>query len=44
MTAVFESNLPVEKVAGIEYLGYKEGCKVYAVGSGTYRFDVRPQR
>lgn len=42
--AVFESNLPVEKVAGIEYLGYKEGCKVYAVGSGTYRFDVRPQR
>ena len=42
--AVFESNLPVEKVAGIEYLGYKEGCKVYAVGSGTYRFDVRSQR
>ena len=42
--AVFESNLPVAKVAGIEYLGYKEGCKVYAVGSGTYRFDVRPQR
>ena len=42
--AVFESNLPVEKVAGIKYLGYKEGCKVYAVGSGTYRFDVRPQR
>ena len=42
--AVFESNLPVKKVAGIEYLGYKEGCKVYAVGSGTYRFDVRPQR
>ena len=42
--AVFESNLPVEKVAGIEYLGYKEGCKVYAVGSGTYRVDLRPQR
>ncbi len=38
---VFESNLPVEKVAGVEYLGYKEGCKVYSVGSGTYRFDVR---
>ena len=24
--AVFESNLPMEKVAGIEYLGYKEGA------------------
>lgn len=42
--AVFEGNLPVGRVAGIDYLGYREGCKVYAVGSGTYRFEVRPAR
>ncbi len=39
--AVYESNRPVAEVPGIEYLGYREGCKVYAVGSGIYRFEAR---
>ena len=41
--AVYESNRPVAEVAGIEHLGYREGYKVYAVGSGIYRFEARRQ-
>lgn len=39
---VLESNLPAGQVAGIRYLGYKDGCKVYECGSGTYSFELRP--
>jgi alpha-L-rhamnosidase len=37
---VFESGKSVEKSELIKALGDKEGCKVYTVNSGTYKFSV----
>jgi len=37
---VKEGGLPVKKVAGIEYLGYKDGAHLIKVHSGNYQFTT----
>ena len=39
-TAVMESGQPAEEAEGIEYVGFENGCKVYRLGSGSYRFTT----
>ena len=39
-TAVYESGVAADEAEGIEYVGYEDGCKVYSLGSGTYRFTT----
>ena len=36
---VTESGKPIEKAAGVKFLRMESGAAVYAVGSGTYRFQ-----
>jgi alpha-L-rhamnosidase len=39
-TVVKESGNPIGDVAGVKTLRHEDGCVVFAVGSGTYRFQV----
>ncbi len=39
--AVTESGKPAAKSAGVKYVGVKEGCAVYEVGSGRYEFVTK---
>lgn len=38
---VYESGVNVNKVKGIRFLEYRDGCKVYSCNSGKYNFEVR---
>ncbi|MBN1294875.1 MAG: glycoside hydrolase family 78 protein [Candidatus Latescibacteria bacterium] len=38
-TKVSEMGKPLEKVNGVKYLGYEDGCVVLSAESGTYRFE-----
>jgi alpha-L-rhamnosidase len=38
-SAVTESGKPVTKAEGVKFLRMENGAAVYAVGSGTYRFE-----
>ena len=39
-TAVYESGVTADDAEGIEYVGFENGCKVYHLGSGSYRFTT----
>ena len=40
-TAVYEGERPAADAEGVEYVGYEDGCQVYRLGSGSYRFTTR---
>ena len=40
-TAVYEGERPAADAEGVEYVGYEDGCQVYRLGSGFYRFTTR---
>jgi len=37
---VREGGRPAAQSAGVQYLRIQDGCAVFAIGSGTYRFTV----
>ncbi|MBQ8047265.1 MAG: family 78 glycoside hydrolase catalytic domain [Prevotella sp.] len=39
-SVVMESGIAAEEAEGVEYAGYEKGCKIYHLGSGTYRFTT----
>ena len=39
-TEVLESETKAETSVGVEYMGFHQGCKVYSLGSGSYRFTT----
>ena len=39
-TVVYEGGLPADQAEGVDYIGYEDGCQVYHLGSGTYRFTT----
>ena len=39
-TQVFEGDVKADEAEGVEYIGYEQGCKLYRLGSGTYRFTT----
>ena len=40
-TTVFEGSLPANEAEGVEYVGFENGCRVYRLGSGSYRFTTK---
>ena len=40
-TIVMESNQAATEAEGVEYLGFKNGCQVYRLGSGSYHFTTK---
>ena len=42
-TPVYESGKPAAQAEGVEYVGYADGCHVFRLGSGTYRFTSNLQ-
>ena len=36
----YESGEPAASAEGVTYMGYKDGCQVYELQSGTYRFSA----
>ena len=39
-TSVYENGSPASSSQGITYVGYEDGCQVYELQSGTYRFST----
>ena len=39
-TPVYEGNVVAEEAEGVEYVGFENGCRVYRLGSGSYRFTT----
>jgi len=37
---VYENGSPASSSQGITYVGYEDGCQVYELQSGTYRFST----
>ena len=38
-TEVYEGGVVAAKAEGVEYVGYENGCQVYRLGSGSYKFS-----
>ena len=39
-TPVYESGVIADEAEGVEYVGFENGCKIYRLGSGSYRFTT----